>query len=174
MSTRMSGVPLTIISIASGVVSTILQHFLKASPISFAAEIGVGLVLAITKSVNVVVGAVLANNRGGAPKAFPVAIVMVARAQAGSVRFDIFTPTLSVCAAESTHRKKCRYQNKKESSWFQNLMPAVANGSLNCHLIISSETLTGEAQGWNRLWLLRKLVKSIGQDQSRAGMNRIF
>src|ERR1700722_16707314 len=61
--------------------SAILQHLLEARPVTFAAEVGIRLVFVITKSVDIKISAVLANDRGGAPKAFAVTVVMIARAE---------------------------------------------------------------------------------------------
>src|ERR1700730_6294566 len=116
--------------------STVFQQLFKASPISFVSEIGVGFVLAVAKSVNIVVGPILADNLGGAPKAFSIAVVVVASAQARGVRLDKLPSTLRMRRADPASRKKYGGQNEEESCSFYNLFPASANGSFCSHFLV--------------------------------------
>src|ERR1700724_247454 len=94
--------------------STILQQFLEASAVIFAAEIRIGFILAVAKSVHIKIRTVLADNCGGASEAYSVAVVVVACAQTRSVRLDIIPEALGLRGMESDCRKKRRDQYEEE------------------------------------------------------------
>ncbi len=96
MSTRISGVPLTILSTASGVARPFSSICSMRARFLLTAKKGVRLILAIANPVDIVIGAVLANNRGGAVKTYSVAVVVVGRTQARSVSFSILAENLGL------------------------------------------------------------------------------
>lgn len=86
--------------------STILQQFLEASAVIFAAEIGIRFILTIAQSVHVIIRAILANNRGGALKAYSVAVVVVAWAQARGIRLDVIPEALGLHGPNGATQRK--------------------------------------------------------------------
>src|SRR5260370_40179356 len=95
--------------------STVLQHLFEASAVCFATEKRVGLVLIVAKSVNVKIGTILANNRGGGPKSYSVAVEVIASAQTRGIRFDELSRVLSACVADPAKGKNRSHQKEQEN-----------------------------------------------------------
>ena len=95
--------------------STVLQHLLEPSAVCLVTEKRVGLVLIVAKSVDVVIGTILPNNRRGGPKSYSVAVEMIASAQTRGIRFDELSRVLSTCIADWANGKNCSHQKEQEN-----------------------------------------------------------